>query len=68
MNRLSKFLEENRYIFSRQFGFRNKHSTNHALINLTETIRKAIDDNEFACGVFPDFEKAFDTVNHGILL
>ena len=68
LNRLSKFLEENRYIFSRQFGFSNKHSTNHALINLTETIRKAIDDNEFACGVFPDFKKAFDTVNHGILL
>ena len=67
-NRLSKFLEENKCLFSRQFGFRNKHSTNHVLIDLTETIRKAIDDNEFACGVFLDFKKAFDTVNHGILL
>ena len=38
------------------------------LIHLTETIRKAIDDNEFACGVFLDFKKAFDTVNYGILL
>ena len=37
------------------------------LIDLTETIRKAIDDNEFACGVFLDFKKAFDTVNHEIL-
>ena len=66
-NRLSKFLEGNKCLFSRQFGFRNKHSTNHALIDLTETIRKALDDNEFACGVFLDFEKAFDTVNHKIL-
>ena len=34
------------------------------LTDLTETIRKAIDDNEFACGVFLDFKKSFDTVNH----
>ena len=56
-NRLSKFLEENKCLFSRQFGFINKHSTNYALIDLTETItiRKAIDDNAFACGVFLDF-------------
>ena len=67
-NRLSKFLEENKCLFSRQFGFRNKHSTNHTLIDLTETIRKASDDNEFACGVFLDFKKVSDTVNHGILL
>ena len=67
-NRLSNFLEENKCLFLRQFGFRNKHSTNQALIDLTETIRKTIDDNEFACGVFLDFKKMFDKVNHGILL
>ena len=67
-NRLSKFLEENKCLFAKQFGFRNKHSTTHALIDLTETIRKALDDDEFACGVFLDFQKAFDTVNHKILL
>ena len=38
------------------------------LIDLTETIRKALDDNEFACGVFLDFKKAFDMVNHKVLL
>ena len=48
-NRLSKFVEDNKCLFTKQFGFRNKHSTNHALIDLTETIRKALDDNEFAC-------------------
>ena len=67
-NRLSKFLGDNKCLFSRQFGFRNKHSTNHALIDLTETIRKALDDNEFSCGLFLDFKKAFDAVNHKILL
>ena len=67
-DRLSKFLEESKCLFSKQFGFRYKHSTTHALIDLTETIRKAIDDDEFACGVFLDFKKAFDSVNHKILL
>ena len=49
-----KFLEKNKCFFSKQFGFRNKHSTNHALIDLTGTIRKALDDDEFACRVFLD--------------
>ena len=48
--------------FSKQFGFRNKHSTTHALIDLTETIRKGLDSDEFTCGVFLDFKKAFDTI------
>ena len=43
--------------FLETIGFRNKHSTTHALTDLTETIRKAIDDNEFACEVFLDLKK-----------
>ena len=66
--RLSKFLESNKCLFPNQFGFRNKYSTTHALIDITETIQKAIDNGEFACGVFLDLQKAFDTVNHTILL
>ncbi len=55
-------------IYKHQYGFRKKHSTNHALISITEKIRRALDDNKFAFGVFVDFQKAFDTVNHDILL
>ena len=67
-NRLYNFLEKFNCIYENQFGFRSHHSTNHALISLTEDIRNAIDDNKFACGVFIDLQKAFDTVDHEILL
>ena len=67
-NRVYAFLEKYKFIYQLQFGFRSKHSTNHALIEITETIRKALDDGKYACGVFVDFQKAFDTVNHDILI
>ena len=66
--RLFAFLTKHKYIYDLQFGFRTGHSTNHALLDLTEDIRKAIDDNKFAVGVFIDLQKAFDTVDHTILL
>ena len=66
--RLYNFLEEQGSIYDNQFGFRKNHSTNHALLHLTEDIRQAIDSNKFACGVFIDLQKAFDTVDHNILL
>ena len=40
----------------------------HALISLIETIKKYLDDGKIVCGVFIDLQKAFDTVNHEILL
>ena len=65
---LTNFLRKNKVLFSYQFGFRNDYSTNHALMSLTEMIRNALDKGNVACGVFIDLQKAFDTVNHGILL
>ena len=67
-DRVYKFLEKFSCLYSHQYGFRSKHSTNHALINITETIRRAMDGGEIAGGVFVDLQKAFDTVNHDILI
>ena len=66
--RVYNFLSQQESFFKMQFGFRDKHSTTHALFSLTEAIRKALDDNNFVCGVFIDLKKAFDTVDHNILL
>ena len=67
-NRLYKFLETNNLIYSLQFGFRQKHSTSHAFIHLTDKIREQLDKGNFACGIFVDFQKALHTVDHQILI
>jgi len=67
-NRLYHFLESNKCLYDMQFGFRQKHSTNHALLSMCQQIRETIDKGNLAVGVFVDFQKAFDTVNHEILL
>ena len=66
--RLYSSLEKYDILHSLQFGFRAKHSTLHALISLTESVKQTIDESMFGCGVFIDLQKAFDTVNHPILL
>ena len=66
--RLYKFLESFEILYPLQFGFREKHSTSHALLSLTESIKQSIDSGKVGCGIFLDLQKAFDTVNHKILL
>ena len=51
-----------------QYGFRKNHSIDHALIELVDQIRFSIDNNQMTGGIFVDLSKAFDTVNHKILL
>ena len=67
-NRLYSFLELHNCIYELQFGFREKHSTNHALMSMIQQIRDTMDTGNTSIGVFVDFQKAFDTVNHEILL
>src|SRR5207244_1854908 len=49
-------------------GFRKKHSTYMAMLNLHDKVSKAVDKNEISIGVFIDLSKAFDTINHDILI
>ena len=67
-NRLYKFLDEKNILYDKQYGFRKNNSTIFSLIEITEKIKETIDNNKFGCGIFIDLRKAFDTVNHKILI
>ena len=62
------YLERRSIFYQYQFGFRKGHSTAQAIAEIADNLRKSIDNNLYTCGGFLDFSKAFDTVNHSILL
>ncbi|XP_054263804.1 uncharacterized protein LOC128987119 isoform X1 [Macrosteles quadrilineatus] len=65
---LQEYLESNRLITNSQHGFRKSHSTNSALISLTDDIYKAMDGSQSTLAVCCDLSKAFDCVDHAVLL
>ena len=66
-NRIVSFLNSFNLLYKYQFGFREKHDANMALIVLVDEILKALDKGKIVLGVFSDLSKALDNVDHSIL-
>lgn len=67
-NRLVNFLEENNILDDTQHGFRKGKSTISAAVNFIESVIDSLDEGDLAVGIFMDLSKAFDSVNHQLLL
>ena len=65
---LSEYFEENKLFNQNQYGFRTGHSTEHAALELVDKITSQMDNNETPINIFLDLSKAFDTIDHNILL
>uniref|UniRef100_A0A3P9M519 Reverse transcriptase domain-containing protein n=1 Tax=Oryzias latipes TaxID=8090 RepID=A0A3P9M519_ORYLA len=68
ITRLNSFIEKHKILDEGQYGFRSNRSTSLALMNVIENITNAIDNKKHVIGVFIDLKKAFDTINHCILI
>ena len=65
---LLSFIERFAILYSYQFGFRQLYSTTLALIEFSDTVHRLLDEKNYVIGIFVDFTKAFDTVDHDIIL
>ena len=68
MSRLISFSERYNVLYEFQFGFRKNHTTTLALIEITDEIYQWLDEGSYVAGAFFDLQKAFDPVDHSILL
>src|SRR5688572_25116786 len=66
--RLYNYVDKMDILYSNQHGFQSGHSTSMALLDVQDKIAGAMDDNKFSLGIFFDLAKAFDTVDHSILI
>lgn len=67
-DRLDKFINKHNLLYDSQYGFRRNYSTSLALTESMEIITDAIDQKLYSVGIFIDLKKAFDTINHDILI
>jgi hypothetical protein len=66
--RLTKYIDQEKILSSRQYGFRKNHSTCKALFDFLDEVYQSIERKENVVGVFADLSRAFDTVCHDLLL
>jgi hypothetical protein len=62
------FIKRSNLLYSYQYGFQENHGANVAIITTVDRILQAHERGEIVIGLFLDFQKAFDTVDHEILL
>ena len=67
-NHVLDFIDDNNVLYDYQYGFRHSHSTQQAIITLVDRITKSLDKGHIAITILLDLKKAFDTVDHRILL
>ena len=67
-NRLYQHLTENKILYPKQISFQAGHLTEHAIVQLVDQILESFEYNKYTVGVFIDLSRAFDTVDHSILL
>ena len=65
---LSSYLRDSRLLFDHQYGFRPKHSTEYAALELIDRIITQLDKDEIPINIYLDLSKAFDTIDHIILI
>ena len=68
VQKLDGFIEKNSLLNENQYGFRSNRSTSSAVMNIIEDIATATDSKKHTIGVFIDLKKAFDTIDHSILI
>ena len=67
-NRLNNYLDANKIIVDNQYGFRKEHSTYMAILKMINDITNELKNKNYSLGMFIDLSKAFDTIDHKILM